>query len=103
MQRRWSLLCAKMGCPNPPKAYFELDLKFVSPSTLSQASEKKLAAMIRQGPRGAIVEFDSHLSVTGRYMSLADKFRGGQRVAEAIVSSLREGGMPKSSKIPNQA
>ena len=54
--------------------------------------------MFRQGPHGAIVDLDSHLSVTDRCRSLVDELRGGQWVAEAMVSSLCESRMPQSTE-----
>ena len=64
---------------------------------------RKLDSLISQGPHGANVDLDSHLSVTDRCMSLVDIFRGGQWVAEATVSSLCESRMPQATESVIQA
>ena len=59
--------------------------------------------MFRQRPHGASVDLDSHLSVTDRCRSLVDELRGGQWVAEAMVSSLCESRMPQCTENRMQA
>ena len=60
--------------------------------------QRKPDSIFRQGPHGEIVDLGSHLSVTDRCRSLVDKLRGGQWVAEAMVSSLCESRMPQSTE-----